>query len=932
MSSPLSHTQSPISTTTTPEYPPASLSEENTVISAMLSSSAQPTPPNIPKIPARPQLKTKSTSPIDVSEATAGQIKPVVRNSTTLENIISTYAESQNENDRNEDQEWSEEANSAWETSLEPKKNPVDTAFVGSSTENTPKPAPVVPSRPKKTTSKAPNEPSPVPQEMGGTDSLMDQLEPPTGGENDEKPVPTIPARPKRPSTKLAQSLTENVDVAPERDEPDGEKAGESQTPVPVIPPRPRAEGKRNSEEPQSSESERKEAGQSAIENVQNAETGTFSALEEVDTGISDSFGGIKNSQEKELEASLPETQPAASLNEAEDAISHSEEAVESSNGTEKESLQDPVGSEDATKESQPERNHGTKGASSIMAPEQEYVDVDEDSIDVGAEPMKEIEQERQQKESEPVWETEKDEAKPVEESTEKEVEGLRKTDVSSCEDDKGASVSDASSPDSNLDEPRAPETSSTDAENPDENKGTSLSQEKEHPQQDKDTSVSLVSSPDTVSESSTSTPPVAPKPEVAKPTVPARPVKKTFTSEDTKSKMPPPKPKKLSSRMAAFQEMFEKVPLAGSGFQPPVKSSPAPTAKKLSPDKIKFADNLKTLVGKGVALPGMVAPELSNKANSEVEPADTTDESKPKVLASSRRAKGPRSRLPKALKEPTLVEASSRFQLVQGKLWSLEFSKGSKDDSARDEEATRDDGGEKDAAETEAAEKDAAETLTVNDADNDARGLDQAQTSTNGEDTVKLEESINSVESIETGDLKSKESAAKAQTETVESSASPEESTTGDANQPSLSHVETSGVQSTADDTEQVDFSLEPVEATKSLDQEDEGVDVLAKDRHDNVVKGKVNRDEIEGGGDLRGGAAGENRNEEPGAAAPSATSAPSAATSAPSAATSAPSAVDELHGEMLSSDASERPESEKDWDVLSNEEINDVDVYGNR
>lgn len=154
-------------------------------------------------------------------------------------------------------------------------------------------------------------------------------------------------------------------------------------------------------------------------------------------------------------------------------------------------------------------------------------------------------------------------------------------------------------------------------------------------------------------------------------PSIPARP-----------NKVPPPKPKKLSSKIAAFQQLLNNEP------EPP-KPAPKPksdTRGKLSSSHMKFAQNLQGIMGKGIPLPGMVDPRLrSNESLVDVQDTEddkTTDETTQAAdVADSkednkpvRRAKGPKGkRLPKSLSTPVNIETSNKFKIVTGDLWTVE-------------------------------------------------------------------------------------------------------------------------------------------------------------------------------------------------------------------------------------------------------------------
>lgn len=160
-------------------------------------------------------------------------------------------------------------------------------------------------------------------------------------------------------------------------------------------------------------------------------------------------------------------------------------------------------------------------------------------------------------------------------------------------------------------------------------------------------------------------------------PAIPARPVK---TGEESK-KGPPPKPKKLSSKIAAFQQMFNQ-----PAPEPPRHEADASKIIKtgrLSSDKKDFAASLQNVMGRGIALPGMANPELLLKLSA---PADAENESSEKDDDDSqiksarpsvpRRTRGPKGkRLPKLVQESVLTVESSYKVSVQ-EVWSINFRK----------------------------------------------------------------------------------------------------------------------------------------------------------------------------------------------------------------------------------------------------------------
>lgn len=166
-------------------------------------------------------------------------------------------------------------------------------------------------------------------------------------------------------------------------------------------------------------------------------------------------------------------------------------------------------------------------------------------------------------------------------------------------------------------------------------------------------------------------------------PAIPSRPVK-----SDDQKKAPPPKPKKLSSKIAAFQQMFNQ----------PVPEPPRPDASRsfrstgrLSSEKKDFASNLQNMMGRGIALPGMANPEMLQNlkaSNDETEEKSSDTVSEPTPTASiARRARGPKGkRLPKSIQEST-VTVESPYKVAVHDVWEMEFTKKEPEQSEEVEE-----------------------------------------------------------------------------------------------------------------------------------------------------------------------------------------------------------------------------------------------------
>lgn len=154
-------------------------------------------------------------------------------------------------------------------------------------------------------------------------------------------------------------------------------------------------------------------------------------------------------------------------------------------------------------------------------------------------------------------------------------------------------------------------------------------------------------------------------------PFIPPRPKKPAVAG-----KVPPPKPNKLSSKIAAFQQMFNQP-------EPQIEQKrPAPLARKWSGEKSGIASNLQNIMARGIPLPGMAKPPgpISSPNSPTKEDSDIIEESagestQPAPLI-TRRAKGPRGKkLPKLVQETKII-VEPRFKVVSTDLWELQFVK----------------------------------------------------------------------------------------------------------------------------------------------------------------------------------------------------------------------------------------------------------------
>lgn len=154
-----------------------------------------------------------------------------------------------------------------------------------------------------------------------------------------------------------------------------------------------------------------------------------------------------------------------------------------------------------------------------------------------------------------------------------------------------------------------------------------------------------------------------------------------------------PPKPKKLSSKIAAFQQMFNQENAFPKNSESNKQHSKQDLEEKspdnkdvpsrLSTDKMKFAQSLQGMMGKGIAMPGMVNPNFQQKMDTE----EALSSNKEVKIQSVKKGitRGPRGKkLPKSLKNPVNVEVPSRFSSFVLTIWELDFqssNEGAKED-----------------------------------------------------------------------------------------------------------------------------------------------------------------------------------------------------------------------------------------------------------
>lgn len=151
------------------------------------------------------------------------------------------------------------------------------------------------------------------------------------------------------------------------------------------------------------------------------------------------------------------------------------------------------------------------------------------------------------------------------------------------------------------------------------------------------------------------------------------------------RSKKAPPKPKKLSSKIAAFQEMLNKQPRFSEEKDSKKQKDTEEenlVKGKLSSSHMQFAQNLQGIMGRGIALPGMVNNNILRKDISNQNAETSVEDSEIKLKDEPiRRTKGPKGkRLPKNLSIPATIELESKLEIYKDNLWVVKFEKVTKE------------------------------------------------------------------------------------------------------------------------------------------------------------------------------------------------------------------------------------------------------------
>ncbi|CCG20939.1 hypothetical protein CORT_0A05520 [Candida orthopsilosis Co 90-125] len=154
-------------------------------------------------------------------------------------------------------------------------------------------------------------------------------------------------------------------------------------------------------------------------------------------------------------------------------------------------------------------------------------------------------------------------------------------------------------------------------------------------------------------------------------PTIPVRPTKKQVDSKSA-PKAPPPKPKKLSSKIEAFQQQ-----LFHSSSSHGLSSKPGTGTSNEDDGATKGSSvHRKVFETSGIPLPGMFNPAMRPVAR---EPKLSSREELPKeakTTKTTKRVRGPKGkRLPQAVANANVVSEKSR-DLEKGSLWAFTFTK----------------------------------------------------------------------------------------------------------------------------------------------------------------------------------------------------------------------------------------------------------------
>ncbi|KAI5967472.1 AIM21 [Candida theae] len=155
-------------------------------------------------------------------------------------------------------------------------------------------------------------------------------------------------------------------------------------------------------------------------------------------------------------------------------------------------------------------------------------------------------------------------------------------------------------------------------------------------------------------------------------PKIPARPRPNRKQSESKVTpKAPPPKPKKLSSKIEAFQQQLFNSSSSSNHGPAPKHASGCESNDEVDSAPKQSSVHRRVFESNGIPLPGMFNPALRP-----VVTESSAKEESPKESKATKRVRGPKGkRLPQAVANANVVSEKSRT-LEKGNLWSFTFEK----------------------------------------------------------------------------------------------------------------------------------------------------------------------------------------------------------------------------------------------------------------
>lgn len=139
--------------------------------------------------------------------------------------------------------------------------------------------------------------------------------------------------------------------------------------------------------------------------------------------------------------------------------------------------------------------------------------------------------------------------------------------------------------------------------------------------------------------------------------------------------------PKKLSSKIAAFQQIIQGGNQQNANdnetFQKPSNNVGHQQYRpKLSSDKMQFAQNLQGMMSRGIAMPGMTDSRVTENYEQPSNEKKRGEEKEAHASAQKTRVKGPKGkRLPKSVLNAPKVDIEPRFKSTISPLWEIQFN-----------------------------------------------------------------------------------------------------------------------------------------------------------------------------------------------------------------------------------------------------------------